>query len=334
MGFDLSDLQALMGGSYEEPTGETGGVWVVTPDGTIDDGMLRLIGKGRVVADALGGYVYVLAGCGATGADTQAAIHAGGDKVLTAAGTPSVSDLAEYFRERQPQAILLPRTQLGRNLGPGLAQMLGGSLSRYAADVAFDAVYQRIVAHQPVMEDAARVQVRLCSARRRWCWWRHRCCPPAFKETWRQGEVSDTGLAWAEPAMHEMVELAPKPLTLTTAETVVVTGQGLGDEAGFAAAQELAEALGGVVAGDVTALDAGWITEEALVGMTGFTIKPKLCIASGGGRGHQLHDGDRGRGVRGGGAGGCGRADRAVCGLQRGGGSGGVRGAFAEALRK
>ena len=71
MGFDLSDLQALMGGSFEEPTGETGGVWVVTPDGTIDDGMLRLIGKGRVVADALGGYVYLLAGCNAAGADTE-----------------------------------------------------------------------------------------------------------------------------------------------------------------------------------------------------------------------------------------------------------------------
>ncbi len=161
MGFDLSDLQALMGGSFEEPTGETGGVWVVTPDGTIDDGMLRLIGKGRVVADALGGYVYLLAGCNAAGARHGGRHPGGSDKVLTAGGVPGVNDLAEFFRERQPQAVLLPRTQLGRSLAPGLAQLLGGSLCRYAADLAVDAIYQRIVAHQPVLDDAARVQVQL-----------------------------------------------------------------------------------------------------------------------------------------------------------------------------
>jgi electron transfer flavoprotein alpha subunit len=280
MGFDLSDLQALMGGSFEEPTGETGGVWVVTPDGTIDDGMLRLIGKGRVVADALGGYVYLLAGCNAAGADTESAIHAGSDKVLTAGGVPTVNDLTEFFRERQPQAVLLPRTQLGRSLGPGLAQLLGGSLSRYAADLAVDAVYQRMVSHQPVLDDAARVQVGLLAAPAI-VLMDTGLLPPAFKEPWRQGDVSDTGLNWSEPPMHEIVDLPAKPATLQTAATVVVAGQGLGDEAGFAAAKELAEALGGMIAGDVTALDAGWITEEELVGLTGATIGPKLCIALG-----------------------------------------------------
>ena len=61
---------------------------------------------------------------------------------------------------------------------------------------------------------------------------------------------------------------------------MVVAGQGLGDEAGFAAAEQLAEALGAILAGDVTA-GRGWITEEQLVGLTGFTISPKLCIALG-----------------------------------------------------
>jgi electron transfer flavoprotein alpha subunit len=280
MGFDLSDLQALMGGSFEEPTGETGGVWVVTPEGMIDDGMLRLIGKGRVVADALGGYVYVLAGCGAAGADTQAAIQAGGDKVLTAGGVPSVEDLAAFFRERQPQAVLLPRTQLGRALGPGLSQLLGGSLVRYAADLAVDSIYQRIVAHQPVLEDAARMQVSLLASPAI-ALVDTALLPAAFKESWRQGEVSDTGLAWGEPPTRELVDLPEKPATLQNAAIVVVAGQGLIDEAGFAAAESLARALGGVVAGDVTALDAGWITEEALVGLTGATISPKLCIALG-----------------------------------------------------
>jgi len=36
-----------------------------------------------------------------------------------------------------------------------------------------------------------------------------------------------------------------------------------------------------VIAGDVTALDAGWIGEEQLVGATGLTIAPRLCITLG-----------------------------------------------------
>ena len=56
---------------------------------------------------------------------------------------------------------------------------------------------------------------------------------------------------------------------------------GLLQETGFEAARQLAEKLDGVIAGDVTALDAGWIGEEQLVGVTGSTIAPRLCIALG-----------------------------------------------------
>ncbi len=242
MGFDLSDLQALMGGSFEEPTGESGGVWVVSPDGLIDDAMLRLIGKGRVVADALGGYVYLLAGCNGAGADTEGAIRAGADKVLTAGGMPTVNELADFFRERQPQAVLLPRSRLGKALGPGLAQALGGSLCPYAADLAVDPIYQRIVAHQPILDDAARMQVILLAAPAV-AVMETALLPAAFNEPWRQGEVGDTQLMWSEPPSHEMVDRPARPITLKTSPVVVVAGQGLTDDAGFAAAMELADAL-------------------------------------------------------------------------------------------
>ena len=62
---------------------------------------------------------------------------------------------------------------------------------------------------------------------------------------------------------------------------IVAAGLGLTDEAGFALAGRLAEALGGVVAGDLAALDAGWISEEQLVGLTGASVAPKLYLALG-----------------------------------------------------
>jgi len=280
MGMDLSDLQALMGGSFDEPVGDTGGVWVVIPDGAIDDGILRLIGKARVVADALGGYASVLAGGGAAGGDTEAAIRAGADKILTAGGIPTVPDLAEFFRDRGPQAILFPTSELGRSLAPGLAQVLGGSLCGYAADVAVDSIYQRIVAHQPVLEDAARMTLSLLSAPAVVAV-DTSMLPAAFNEPWRHGEVADAGVSWGEPPLYDMVDLPSQPKNLHDASTVVIAGAGLLEEAGFEAARQLAEELGGVIAGDVTALDAGWIGEEQLVGVTGFTIAPRLCITLG-----------------------------------------------------
>lgn len=280
MGMDLSYLEALMGGPAEESSGATGGVWVVSPDGALGDGMLRLVGKARVVADALGGYVYLLLGKNGNGNDPQAAIRAGADQVLTAGGVPAAIDLAAFFRERAPQVVLLPRTQLGRALGPALAQELGGGLCGLAADLAVDPIYQRVVAHQPVLEDAARQVVSIVAAPAV-AVVDTALLPAAFNEPWRSGKSEETSLAWAEPVTYPQVDLAAAPLTLRNAPVIVAAGLGLQDEAGFALAGKLATALGGVVAGDVGALDAGWITEEQVVGLTGYSVAPKLYLALG-----------------------------------------------------
>jgi electron transfer flavoprotein alpha subunit len=290
---DLSYLQALMGMTASDEaaggaTGGAGGVWVVDPDGVAaaatsaaaDDAILRLVGKARVVADALGGYVYLLA-CGSPADDTaQRAIHAGADNVLTAAGTPALADLTAFFRERGPQLVLFPRTRRGRMLGPGLAQALGGGLCGYAADLAVDPMSQRVLAHQPVLEDAAR-QVVAILASPAVAVVDTGALPAAFNEPWRSGNVEDSGLAWPAAPEYPAAELPASPLTIKNAPVIVAAGLGLTDEAGFALAGRLAEVLGGVVAGDTGALDMGWITEDQLVGLTGASVAPKLYLALG-----------------------------------------------------
>jgi electron transfer flavoprotein alpha subunit len=307
MEMDLSYLEALMGGAAAEAAGATGGVWVVSLEGAVDDGLLRLIGKARVVADALGSYVYLLQSDGlrlagsADAGQAQAAIHAGADNVLLASGVPTLPDLADFFRERAPRAILFPRTPLGRVLGPGLAQTLGGGLCGYAADLTVDPIYQRIVAHQPILEDAARQAVSIVAAPAVVVV-DTAALPAAFNEPWRSGNIEETGLTWATadlpllfgsstPEQRITPEQRTTPeqqagqqqagSTLADAAVVVAAGRGLKDAAGFALAEKLAQMLGGVVAGDLAALDAGWITDEQLVGLTGRSVAPKLYLALG-----------------------------------------------------
>jgi len=278
MGMDLSYLEALMGGAAEETGAGAGGVWVVSPEGALNDGILRLVGKARVVADALGAYVYLLlAGAAAGGPEPARAIGAGADYVLTAAGTPALADLADFCRERAPQVILLPHTLVGRTLGPGLAEVLGGGLCANAADLAVDPIYGRVVAYQPLLEDAARRAVSVIgspavvvvdTA----------ALPAAFNEPWRSGNIEETGLVWPVPEVYPPADIPTVAPTLASAAVVVAAGRGLAD---FSLAGQLAEALGGVVAGDLGALDAGWITEEQLVGLTGQAVAPKLYLALG-----------------------------------------------------
>ena len=191
MGMDLSYLEALMGGAAADTGGGTGGVWVVSADGAVDDGILRLVGKARVVADALGTYVHLLLAGGAEAEPPRlpsrpAPIACCWRRVCR------VGRSRRLFPERAPQLILFPRTRLGRTLGPGLAQTLDGGLCGHAADLEVDPIYQRIVAHQPVLEDAARQRVTLVAAPAV-AVVDTGALPAAFNEPWRTGTVEDAG---------------------------------------------------------------------------------------------------------------------------------------------
>jgi len=106
------------------------------------------------------------------------------------------------------------------------------------------------------------------------------------QDAYRSGEVQEveadlSGTAGRLTWLNLDAAFDKPAVPLRKARIVVSAGRGLGNAEGFALAEQLAAALGGVVAGTRGALDEGWIAEEQVVGIGGETVAPDLYIACG-----------------------------------------------------
>ena len=81
----------------------------------------------------------------------------------------------------------------------------------------------------------------------------------------------------------EVVKEAKTAVDLIGAEVVVSVGYGISKDVkrGLELAQELADALHGVVGASRACVDAGWISADHQVGQTGKTVRPRIYIALG-----------------------------------------------------
>ena len=76
---------------------------------------------------------------------------------------------------------------------------------------------------------------------------------------------------------------AEKLVDLIGADVVVAVGRGISadPEKGIKLAEELAEALGGVVGASRAVTDEGWLSADHQVGQTGKTVHPRIYVALG-----------------------------------------------------
>ncbi len=81
----------------------------------------------------------------------------------------------------------------------------------------------------------------------------------------------------------EVVKEAKTAVDLIGAEVVVCVGFGISKDVktGIELAQQLADAMGGVVGASRAVVDAGWLDASHQVGQTGKTVRPKIYIALG-----------------------------------------------------
>jgi electron transfer flavoprotein alpha subunit len=91
--------------------------------------------------------------------------------------------------------------------------------------------------------------------------------PPQF------GEQKMTVTGYIEPEAGD-VDISSEPL-------LIAVGRGIQLEDNIEIAEELAEAIGGVVCASRPVVDQGWMSTSRLVGKSGYQVKPKVYLALG-----------------------------------------------------
>lgn len=271
-------------------------VWVLaeTEGGALLPATFEAMGQARDLADQIGVYLYgILLGHQVKPLGQELAAY-GADKVLVVDDallaeyqpglyTQAVADLVDRYH---PEIMLLPATPLGNDLAPRLAQRLDTGLISHCIELGIEFTERLLLGTTPVFGGEMHHTFTCPEARPQIATLQPGSFRMPYQDAYRSAEVQlvDVNLADLSGRL-DWIDLAatvdPPAMPLSKARVVVAGGRGMGDAEGFALVEQLANALGGVVAGSRGAFDEGWITEEQIVGVGGEFVAPDLYVACG-----------------------------------------------------
>jgi electron transfer flavoprotein alpha subunit len=269
-------------------------IWVLaeTSGAKLVPGVLEAMGQARNLADQIGVYVYGVLIGQALESLGQELFAYGADKVLVASH-PNLTDyqpeafvhvLGTLVDEQRPEILLMAATPLGNDLSPRLAQRLNTGLISHCVRLDLDMSERLLLGTFQIMGGEVYHTAACPKARPQMATLELGHFATPYPEPHRSGDVQSTdvdldGIAhridWL--GMDATMELPEVPLS--RAKVIVAAGRGLRDADGFALAEKLAAALGGVVAGTRGAFEKGWIPEEAVIGVAGTSVAPDLYVA-------------------------------------------------------
>lgn len=192
--------------------------------------------------------------------------------------------LADLVEQHTPSILLMGATPNGHDFGSRLAARLSTGM---VSDCTMLKVNEDGVLEmsQPIYEDRVHRTIVSCSGTTQIVAMRPGVVGKDKPDISRRGDiVSITPRITAgdiRARVLERLKADPKTLTPEEADVVVVGGRGMQTVEKWHLVEDLAEVLGGCVGGTRMAMDAGWISRERLIGQTGKSISPKLCIEAG-----------------------------------------------------
>ncbi len=276
---------------------EYNGVWVYAEQrqGVLQKVALELLGKGKGLAQELGcPLTAVLFGDQveklgeellAYGADQVIYVE---DKALSHYSTEAYTQaLCQLTLERKPNIILMGATFLGRDLGPRVSARLATGLTADCTDLHIQEETSNLLMTRPAFGGNLMATIVCTEHRPQMATVR----PGVFTKAAKNHESID--LSKVEKVSMDFSQLKDKvrfveavkelkqTVDITEVEFIVSGGRGVGSKENFKILQELADALGGTVAGSRAAVEAGWVPPANQVGQTGKTVRPIIYVACG-----------------------------------------------------
>lgn len=190
--------------------------------------------------------------------------------------------LAPLIVENKPALTLIGHTGFGMDLAPNLAAELDLPLSTDCIGLDFEEI--RLIADRQMYGGKVDAVVSFPSTQRYMITVR----PGSFSvEEYEPsgGEIKVMDSPLSEDIEYkrfiEYVEAAVGEVDITQADIVVAVGQGVRESKNISVVEELAQALGGVLACSRPIVDKKWLPKYRQVGTSGKTVSPRVYIAIG-----------------------------------------------------
>ncbi len=255
---------------------------------------LELLGIGRKLADARGEELSVVLIDRAAGGCSQDAIAYGADRVYVIEDAPAerfegasfTTIMEKLCTETGPPALVLfGQTLTGRDLAPRLAFRLRAGLVTDCIGLHIDPETKNLIATKPVYGGNVLATYCVKGGGPQLATVRRRVAEAPERDDTRQGEVvcvpAGVEASAVQARLVERVLEESEGPNLESAEVVVAGGRGIDSPEDFDnyITNGLARVLGAGVAGTRGAVDAGLISEQHQVGLTGKIVGPNLYIA-------------------------------------------------------
>jgi electron transfer flavoprotein alpha subunit len=257
-------------------------------DGNLAEASLEMLSEGKRLAEQ--------AGCGllavvvtrdvsafaprlARWADTVLAVKS--EKLEHSLAEPYQRALAPLIRERRPRLVLLAHSSFGMDLAPALAVEVSAPLATDCTNIAMEngaIIVTRSIYNGKVnaLYSFAPCETAIVTGR-----------PGVFavEEGRGRGIVEEVDLHVDEEVEYKRFEGCSEPevseVDITKADVLVAVGRGMKEKGNLQLAEDLAGALGGVLACSRPVVDYGWLPAGHQVGLSGKTVKPTLYLALG-----------------------------------------------------
>lgn len=258
---------------------------------------LELLGVGRKLADARGEELSMVLIDRQAGACSRDAVAHGADRVYMIEDAPADHFEAESVatimgklctEKLKPAIVILGQTLAGRDLAPRIAFRLGAGLVTDCVGLELDPQTRNLVATKPVSGGNVLATYTMNSTGPQIASIRRRAMEAAEPDDGRRGETVNLpagvdAAAVRTTLVERVLQEQSEGPSLENAEIVVSGGRGLESAEDFQRyiTEGLADALGAAVGGTRGAVDAGLISEQQQVGLTGKIVGPVLYFAVG-----------------------------------------------------